>query len=146
MNKISELRLLNTRAWASARIGELSAADVIVGAIDEALEARRAVTKIRDETSDTYIVHQAEVFLAGSDAYHYCPEDYENVSRQLFAARQAILKEGLLAERFRAALVTLRDNCIESEDYIYAEIATKALDPNSKAAVPPRPLPPKEKP
>lgn len=40
--EISDERLLNTRAWAAARIGELSAAEVIVAACDEAIRARRA--------------------------------------------------------------------------------------------------------
>lgn len=37
---ITEDRLRNTRAWAEARVGQLSGADVIVGAIDELLLAR----------------------------------------------------------------------------------------------------------
>lgn len=40
-NPVSEERLRNTRAWAAARVGSLSGADVIVGAIDELLERRR---------------------------------------------------------------------------------------------------------
>lgn len=40
--RISEERLRNTRAWAAARVGSLSGADVIVGAIDELLERRAA--------------------------------------------------------------------------------------------------------
>lgn len=39
---ISEERLRNTRAWAFARLGSLSGAEVIVGAIDELLERREA--------------------------------------------------------------------------------------------------------
>jgi hypothetical protein len=37
---VSEDRLRNTRAWAFARLGELSGADVIVSAIDELLSLR----------------------------------------------------------------------------------------------------------
>lgn len=37
---ISEERLRNTRNWAAARVGELSGAEVIVGAIDELLQLR----------------------------------------------------------------------------------------------------------
>jgi hypothetical protein len=37
---ISEDRLRNTRAWAFVRIGQLSGAEVIVGAIDELLAIR----------------------------------------------------------------------------------------------------------
>jgi hypothetical protein len=39
---ISEERLRNTRAWAAARVGSLSGAEVIVGAIDELLKRRAA--------------------------------------------------------------------------------------------------------
>jgi hypothetical protein len=39
--RVSEDRLRNVRAWAAARVGELSGADVIVSAIDELLERRR---------------------------------------------------------------------------------------------------------
>lgn len=45
---ITNDRLRNTRAWAAARIGQLSGADVIVGAIDELLERRS------NETGDGY--------------------------------------------------------------------------------------------
>lgn len=41
-DKISDERLRNTRAWAAAKVGSLSGADVIVGAIDELLEFRSA--------------------------------------------------------------------------------------------------------
>lgn len=41
-NPISEERLRNTRAWAAARVGSLSGADVIVGAIDELISLREA--------------------------------------------------------------------------------------------------------
>lgn len=37
---VSDERLRNTRAWAEARIGTLSGADVIVAAIDELLSLR----------------------------------------------------------------------------------------------------------
>lgn len=37
---ISEDRLRNTRAWAASRIGQMSGAEVIVGAIDELLHLR----------------------------------------------------------------------------------------------------------
>lgn len=37
---VSDVRLRNTRAWAQARVGQLSGADVIVAACDEALAAR----------------------------------------------------------------------------------------------------------
>lgn len=37
---VSDDQLRNTRAWAAARIGQLSAAEVIVVACDEALAAR----------------------------------------------------------------------------------------------------------
>jgi hypothetical protein len=37
---VSDERLRNTRAWAAARIGHLSGAEVIVAACDEALAAR----------------------------------------------------------------------------------------------------------
>lgn len=40
--RVSEERLRNTRAWAAARVGILSGADVIVAAIDELLERRAA--------------------------------------------------------------------------------------------------------
>ncbi len=40
MSDISDDRLRNTRAWAAARVGTLSAAEVIVAACDEALAAR----------------------------------------------------------------------------------------------------------
>lgn len=46
-NQISEERLRNTRAWAASRVGTLSGAEVIVGAIDELL-ARRELSKITD--------------------------------------------------------------------------------------------------
>jgi hypothetical protein len=39
---ISDERLRNTRAWAAARIGSLSGAEVIVAACDEALKTREA--------------------------------------------------------------------------------------------------------
>lgn len=39
---VSDERLRNTRAWAAARIGQLSGAEVIVAACDEALAARAA--------------------------------------------------------------------------------------------------------
>lgn len=39
--KISEARLLNVRAWAEARLADLSGAAVIVAAIDEVIESRR---------------------------------------------------------------------------------------------------------
>lgn len=42
-NPISEERLRNTRAWAVARLGSLSGADVIVAAIDELLRYREIV-------------------------------------------------------------------------------------------------------
>lgn len=38
--KVSEERLRNTRAWAAARLGQMSGAEVIVGAIDELLQMR----------------------------------------------------------------------------------------------------------
>jgi hypothetical protein len=38
--KVSDDRLRNTRAWAAARLGQLSGAEVIVAACDEALAAR----------------------------------------------------------------------------------------------------------
>lgn len=38
--KVSEERLRNTRAWAAARLGQLSGAEVIVDAIDELLQMR----------------------------------------------------------------------------------------------------------
>lgn len=48
---ISDDRLRNTRAWAVARIGQLSGAEVIVAACDEALAAREAAKSgIRYET------------------------------------------------------------------------------------------------
>lgn len=57
--RISEDRLRNTRAWAAARIGQLSGAEVIVGAIDELLQMREdwkticeAAERLPDEPSD----------------------------------------------------------------------------------------------
>lgn len=44
-DRISEERLRNTRNWAAARIGTLSGAEVIVGAIDELLELRAALDR-----------------------------------------------------------------------------------------------------
>lgn len=44
--KISEERLRNTRAWAAARLGQMSGAEVIVGAIDELLQMREDWTTI----------------------------------------------------------------------------------------------------
>jgi|SRR6185369_10487192 len=41
--EITEERLRNTRAWAAARVGSLSGADVIVAAIDELLRYREIV-------------------------------------------------------------------------------------------------------
>lgn len=41
--KISDERLRNTRAWAAVRIGQMSGAEVIVGAIDELLDLRTAL-------------------------------------------------------------------------------------------------------
>jgi hypothetical protein len=38
--RVSDERLRNTRAWAQAKVGSLSGAEVIVGAIDELLELR----------------------------------------------------------------------------------------------------------
>lgn len=40
--RISNERLRNTREWAAARIGQLSGAEVIVGAIDELIARRQA--------------------------------------------------------------------------------------------------------
>lgn len=40
---LTEERLRNTRAWAAARVGSLSGADVIVAAIDELLRYREIV-------------------------------------------------------------------------------------------------------
>ena len=40
-DRMPEDRLRNTRAWAAARVGSLSGAEVIVSAIDELLELRR---------------------------------------------------------------------------------------------------------
>lgn len=42
--RMSQDRLRNTRAWAAARVGSLSGAEVIVSAIDELLELRDATT------------------------------------------------------------------------------------------------------
>lgn len=44
--RISDEQLRNTRAWAAARIGQLSGAEVIVAACDEALAARSAIGTI----------------------------------------------------------------------------------------------------
>jgi len=45
-NPVSDDRLRNTRAWAAARVGSLSGAEVIVYAIDELFRLRAA-----DETT-----------------------------------------------------------------------------------------------
>lgn len=45
--QISEERLRNTLAWATARLGQLSGAEVIVGAITELLERRVEVEKYK---------------------------------------------------------------------------------------------------
>lgn len=51
--KISDERLRNTRAWAAARVGSLSGADVIVGAIDELLDFRAKAVPCKTCGDDT---------------------------------------------------------------------------------------------
>lgn len=43
-DRMPENRLRNTRAWAAARVGQMSGAEVIVSAIDELLELRDFTT------------------------------------------------------------------------------------------------------
>ena len=47
--RISEERLLNTQRWADARIGSLSGAEVIAGAIEELLELRKEVEGLKHD-------------------------------------------------------------------------------------------------
>lgn len=50
--KISDERLRNTRAWAAVRIGQMSGAEVIVGAIDELFDLRTALREIASHVGD----------------------------------------------------------------------------------------------
>lgn len=43
--KISDERLRNTRAWAAARVGQMSGAEVIVAAIDEVFHLRELLKR-----------------------------------------------------------------------------------------------------
>lgn len=55
--EITDERLRNTRAWAQARVGSMSGAEVIVAAIDETLAAREArETKVEKLPAGNYIV------------------------------------------------------------------------------------------
>lgn len=56
---ISEDRLRNTRAWAAARIGQMSGAEVIVGAIDELLSLRQ-FSGLLDEAAHVLIEHEGK--------------------------------------------------------------------------------------
>lgn len=52
VNHVTDERLLNTRAWAQARRGSLSGAEVIIAAIDEALAARASKLQRSDNLTD----------------------------------------------------------------------------------------------
>jgi hypothetical protein len=52
--KITDERLRNTRAWAAAKIGQLSGADVIVEAIDELFGLRQKVEEWADQIDRAY--------------------------------------------------------------------------------------------
>lgn len=79
---VSENRLLNVRAWAAARVGQLSGAGVIVEAIDELLQMREDWAAISEA---------AEEFAA--DSVHEPRPDAEAIAAvpQLKDARALVL-------------------------------------------------------
>lgn len=62
--KISDERLRNTRAWAAVRIGQMSGAEVIVGAIDELFDLRTALREIGYEPIGHAEATDSEVLIA----------------------------------------------------------------------------------
>lgn len=61
---LTEERLRNTRAWAAARVGSLSGADVIVAAIDELLRYREIVGYELAEPAVEPTASHIDAFLA----------------------------------------------------------------------------------
>jgi hypothetical protein len=55
---VSEERLRNVRAWAAARVGSLSGADITVAAIDELLALRLEVPTLKDALQASQLAEQ----------------------------------------------------------------------------------------
>jgi hypothetical protein len=70
---LSEERLRNTRAWADARLGQLSGAEVIVGAIDELLE-RRSQDETTKPLDDVECSNCGEPKSKHAGAARVCPD------------------------------------------------------------------------
>lgn len=80
---------------------------------------------------DRYELHRFEGMLQDDLGDYVRYADYDAQSKTLFAAQQAVLTEGLRANRYEAALKRLQAACIESGDNFYAHIATEALSPQA---------------
>lgn len=76
---------------------------------------------------DRYELYRFEGMLIDNLGDYVAYADYYTQSKTLFAAQQAVITEGLRANRYEAALKRLQAACIESNDLYYAHIATEAL-------------------
>ncbi len=88
--EVSDDRLRNTRAWAAARLGQLSGAEVIVAACDEALAARTA-NETGAPASNPLLFQLRRVAKSNGYYDHIAPFDVEieRLQRELASFQKA---------------------------------------------------------